>query len=69
MACCPCLDAYDLAGPRASGNVRHAEMLCYVIVKPVFVSCASVVAAEVCVMGAPLLAWMLRESENAPYTL
>lgn len=28
-----CLDVYDLAGPRASGNVRHAQMLCYVIVE------------------------------------
>ena len=32
-----CLDVYDLAGPRAPGNVRHAEMLCYVIVERVFV--------------------------------
>lgn len=40
------VDVYDLAGPRASGNVRHAEMLCYIIVGPV-----CVLAVEPCLTG------------------
>ncbi len=52
------MDVYDLAGPRASGNVRHAEMLCYVTAEPVCVSGVSAVAVE------RLFAWILGESEN-----
>lgn len=45
MACCLCLNAYDLAGPRASGNVRHADMQrCCVIVETI---CVSVVVSAV----------------------
>lgn len=57
-----CLDVCDLAGPRASGNVRRAQMLCYVIVERVCVG-ASSVAVGLCLAGL-LPAWILGESEN-----
>lgn len=54
-----CSDVYDLTGPRASGNVRHAEMLCYVIVEWIYV-----VAPKPPLGGGLLSTWILREREN-----
>lgn len=65
MARCPCLDAYDLAGHRASGNVRHAEMLRYVIAEAGFGSCA----CEVCVMEAPFGADAERKGKGSVQSL